>query len=238
MTPGLKLGLGAVAVLFLTVALVRSCGIAEPIVIPDWADSLRAAHAQYRQDSIQIAADLHRQASLSDSLRRAADSWRQRALVRPTRPAPNTGTIVPDSGSPDTNPDNVSGNPGSPVTHTSADSIVWLTAQIDSLWAALDASDSAYASLEAAFTAQKQATAAALAGWDRAIKDGDRAIEVGHRAISDLTARLRKARRGCRVLGLLPCPELALTGGVTTLGGAVGMGATLGVSIPIKLGGS
>jgi len=109
---------------------------------------------------------------------------------------------------------------------------------VDSLWAALDASDSAYASLDRAYTAQKQATAAALAGWAAADSSLSRERNIANLAITDLTARLRKAQRGCRVLGLLPCPELALTGGATTLGGDFGMGATLGVSIPIKLGGS
>jgi len=215
MTPGLKLGLGAVAVLFLTVALLRSCGIAEPIVIPDWADSVRAVREASRRerDSLHHVVDANKM--VADSAKRAAESWRQRALVRPARPAPNTGTTVPDSGT-----------------------VALLVAQNDSLWAALDASDSAYASLETAYTAQKQATAAAMAGWAAADSALTQQGLVAQRAINSLTVALNKARRGCRVLGLLPCPELALTGGVTTLGGAVGMGATLGVSIPIKLGGS
>lgn len=219
MTPGFNLGLGAAAVLLVTALLVRSCDLAPPIVIPDWADSLRAVRTAYQIENAAHRADVARERAVSDSVKREADSWRQRALVRPARP-PRPGTIPPDS--------------GTPIMVQN----VQLLAQNDSLWAALDASDSAYASLDRAYTAQKQATAAALAGWAAADSAMGAERLITDRAIKDLTARLRKAQRGCRVLGLLPCPELALTGGATTLGGAVGVGATLGVSIPIKLGGS
>ena len=218
MTLPWKLGLGAVAVLLLTVALLRSCDLAPPIVIPDWADSLRAAHAQYRRDSIQIAAHLHRARAEADSAKRAADSWRQRALVRPARP-PRPGTIPPDSGT---------------LTQTNADSIVWLTAQVDSLWAALDASDSAYASLESAYFAEQRRSAAALAGWAAADSNAARQGIIADRAISDLTTRLRKAQRGCRVLGLLPCPALSAGYGATLANGQVRVGPTVGITVAVR----
>jgi hypothetical protein len=57
-----------------------------------------------------------------------------------------------------------------------------------------------------------------------------------HKAAYSKVARdLAKARRGCRVLGLLPCPQVSAGYGVTLAGGAVHAGPTLSVSIPVRL---
>ena len=111
---------------------------------------------------------------------------------------------------------------------------VILSAQNDSLWAALDASDSAYANLNTAFTAQREATAAALAGWALADSTLARHDKIANLAITDLTGRLKKAQRGCRVLGLLPCPTAYVGAGATISGGSVSTGLQVGVGIPVR----
>jgi hypothetical protein len=229
-----KLGLGAVAFVLIAAGLVKSCGFTEPLVIPDWADSLRAAHVQYSADSAHIATDLYTERVKSDSLSRVAETWRQRASIRPARP-PRLGTIPPHSGT-DTALVNTGVRPDSSgFTGDSAAYIGHLRAVNDSLWTALDASDSAYSNLVLAYSEQRQATAAAMAGWAAADTALVRERLIADRAIKSLTSEISRARRGCRVLGLLPCVQPHIGFGASLVGGKVVLAPQIGLSIPLRL---
>ncbi len=219
----LRIGIVAVAVLLVMAWVARTCGYGEPLVIPDWADSLGAVRAQYTEDTEALRADLALMRQEADSAKRDAEAWRRRSLAnRPTRPqtkpTDSLSLVYPDS---------VSGL------------VSGLQAQNDSLWAALDASDSAYQSLSTAFDAQKQATAAALAWKDIEAARADSTEAVATRAIGDLTDRLTKAQRGCRVpiLSFISCPEATGGYGAVLSDGQVHHGPGIQVGFEIKLGG-
>lgn len=225
MTGGLKLGLAAVAGLLVMVALFRSCVVPEPLVVPDWADSLRAVQQEYQRerDSLHLVVDANRM--VADSAKRTSETWRLRSLAtRPTRPVPNLGTNVPNSGT----HNNVD------VIPDSASVIAHLQAVNDSLWTAIEAADSAYSTLDRAYHEQRQATAAALAWKDLEAARADSTEAVASLAITDLTGRLQKAQRGCRVLGLLPCPTLSVGYGATLANGKILTGPTVGISVPMR----
>lgn len=217
-----KVGLAAVLFLFAAVALFRACGFAEPLVIPNWADSLRVVRTAYQIENAAHRAEVARVQAVADSAKRTSEAWRLRSLaVRPTRP-PRVGTTVPDSGS-------------------TREELVQIVATIayktDSLWAALDAADSAYATLDSAFRSQRQATAAALAGWAAADSSLAQHDKLANLAITDLTARLKKAQRGCRVFWVVSCPEIAGGYGAVLSNGQVHHGPGVQVGFKIKLGG-
>ena len=224
----LKVFVWAVIGLIVVALGFKTCTNMVPIEIPDFqarytADSTRLAE-KYSRDSMQIANDLHRAQAEADSQASRADYWQRRSLsARPNRPPsggipPTSGTIPPDSGT-QTKP---------------TDSLSSVYAQNDSLWSALDAADSAYANISIAFQSQREATAAALSGWAAADSNAARQALIAGRAIHQLTAALHKVQRGCRVLGLLPCPTITAGYGAMLVNGQVRVGPTVGVSIPLK----
>lgn len=54
-------------------------------------------------------------------------------------------------------------------------------------------------------------------------------------AYSSLARDLARARRGCRLLGLLPCPSVQAGWGATLTGGQVRTGPVLAVTIPVRV---
>lgn len=208
---GFRLGIAAVAVLLLTALLVRFCG---PDVgeIPDWADSLRVVRTAYQIENAAHRAEVARVQAVADSAKQTSETWRLRSMaVRPARVRVDT---LPDS-----------------------TAVVLLVAENDSLRSALDAADSAYADLGRAFTAQRQATAAALAGWAAADSSLAQHDKLANLAITDLTARLKKAQRGCRVFWVVSCPEITGGYGAVLSNGQVHHGPGVQVGFKIKLGG-
>lgn len=203
-------------VIFVMVGVFRSFVVPAPIIIPNWPDSLANLRDNYTMDSTYW-----KERHEADSLR--AETWKEEAerlhrrslSSRPARP-PRVGAIPPDSGMADSVANNL------------------LIAQNDSLWTALDAGDSAYTALDSALTAQREATAAALSGWAAADSALLRERNTAQTAIRDLTGRLRKARRGSRLFGLLPLPSLYVGLGATMeRGGRVVTGPTVGVGVRV-----
>lgn len=121
-----------------------------------------------------------------------------------------------------------------PVFYTNADSVPMvpkadydsLAAEADSLWSAVRADSVAYA----AQADRIRADSAAYATLTTLRAEENR---IHSTANSTLRGALAKARRGCRVLGLLPCPEISAGYGATLTGGQVRTGPVLAVTIPV-----
>lgn len=217
-----KMGVGAVFVLFAVVLLTRACTPDQSPVLNDtrWRDSLRLRELAWEQDSTARAAQIHETEARADSLRRVAvaGEGRYRRLARwaDSLSRIGAGNFNSDSG-----------------MQGSFDSVV-PRAAYDSLWSAYETADSTVQVLHGAIN--EYIHAASLYASQAVAAEGrlsqDRATYEGR--IADLTAALRKQTRGCRVVGLIPCPQLSVGYGAMLTGGQVRVGPAVTVSFPLK----
>lgn len=186
--------------------LLRSCVTPAPLPDPTQAirDSAQRAHAA---DSVRWATQREALTGTVQRLEAQRDSLK--AARRPVRVVfvPTLDTLAPGA-----KPDSVPYVPQSDylaLAHelSIADTVIATQAAI------IRADSAAYARL----------------GAIRAFEDST------HKAAYNKLARdLAKARRGCRVLGLLPCPSVTIGYGATVAAGTIHVGPQVGVAIPVR----
>ena len=185
-----------------------------PVPAPNYADSLAAARTRYAADSAAWQVTVAGLARVADSALRHSRTAKAEAERLRARRVVQTP----------------------PVFYTNADSVPMvpkadydsLAAEADSLWSAVRADSVAYA----AQADRIRADSAAYATLTTLRAEENR---IHSTANSTLRGALAKARRGCRVLGLLPCPEISAGYGATLTGGQVRTGPVLAVTIPVRL---
>ena len=202
-------GVGVVVLLLAAGFIGTSC---PPPPSPVTADSLAAARATFAADTARAWGAARRAQAVADSALRVSQTaqaeaarLRTRRITQPVRVA-YTSDSVPM------------------VPKANYDS---LAAEADSLWSVVRADSVALTTQSARIAADSSAYASlrAILGHERA--------QYGH-AIAGLQREVAQARRGCRVLGLLPCPEVSAGWGATLTGGQVRTGPVLAVTLPVR----
>lgn len=206
----------SVTALFLVAGLQRWCGPDPAPVLSDtrWRDSLRARELAWELDSALRATEIAATERRADSLVGVAGAAERRSR-RLARWADSVAGAPPDAG-----PD---------LPEATVPRVAY-----DSLWVAYETLDSANAALYG--SVREYVEAASLYASQAVAATGryDWAVHTYEARIETLEGALRRQARGCRVLGLLPCPQLHVGYGLTLAGGAVRPGLQVGVSIPIR----
>ena len=217
-----------------TLLLSRACTPDPSPVLADtrWRDSLRQRELDFEVDSAARVSEAQALTARADSAVRKANNSeaRYRRLARwadsvarngGTAPrgadssggAPIVGTNAPDSGTP--NPATV------PL------------AAYDSLYGAYETADSMVQVLHGAVRDYVQAASLYASQAVAATGRYDWAVHTMGARIETLEGALRRQAKGCRVLGLLPCPTIAVGAGLTLAGGSIHAGPTVAVVIPL-----
>lgn len=214
---GWRLGVAAVLVLVAGAAVLRSCGTFDPLPpLPDYRDSLAVARATFAADTARAWGEARRQALIADSAIQVSRTAKaEAARLRGRRGVPIPVTYVPTPGTPDST---------LMVPKVDYDSLV---AEADSLWSVVRADSVAYA-------AQAERIAADSVAYVALSRLHANVGQIQQRQITDLQRDLARARRGCRLLGLLPCPEISAGWGATLTGGVVRTGPVLAVTLPVR----
>lgn len=225
-TVGWRLGLLAVLGLFVTAGLVRSCGVMDPIELPNYSDSLATLRAQYAADSAALRVRIRDLESRADSavrvsrtanasasrLRRVADS------LRVTR----TGTLA------DTSPLLLDARTPLVAAYKLA------VAEADTLRVGLDSSLAATARVTYAYRQSVEAAALLNSGWIRAEGQLSQERALFGEEREAWRGTVAKLKRGCRMLAVLPCMQVSVGYGAMLTAGEVRVGPTVAVSIPIR----
>ena len=204
----------------LTALLSRACTPDPSPVLNDtrWRDSLHAREVAWEVDSAVRVASAEAATARADSAVRVARAGeaRYRRLARwadsVAHAVPDTGTSVPDSG-----------------TATTVPLVAY-----DSLYSAYETADSMNAVLHGAVREYVQAASLYASQAVAATGRYDWAVQTLGARIETLEGALRRQAKGCRVLGLLPCPTLYVGAGLTVAGGQVHAGPSVGLAIPIR----
>ena len=208
---GWRLALVGVVLLLLAAGFIGTA--CPPAPQPADADSLASARHQYAADSAAWRVTVARLQAVADSALRVsrtakaeAARLRTRRVSQPVRVAYTSDSTLM-------------------VPKVDYDS---LAAEADSLWSVVRADSVALAAQSARMAADSSAYAnlRALLGHER--------TQYGH-ALTTLQRDLARARRGCRVLGLLPCPAISAGYGVTLTGGQLRTGPVLAVTLPVRV---
>lgn len=213
---GWRLALWGVVALLLGAAFLGTFRPMEPLEFPDYADSLAQARHRYAADSAAWRVTVAGLERVADSALRVSQTAKaEAARLRARRGVPIPVTYVPTPGTPDSTP---------MVPKSDLDS---LAAEADSLWSVVRADSVAYAAQAERIRADSSAYAALAS-----LRAEENRIHKAEN--STLRGALAKARRGCRVLGLLPCPEISAGYGATLAGGQVRTGPVMAITIPVR----
>lgn len=221
--------LGIVAVLLGATVLFRwATGPLEPL--PDPTQAVRdSAQRVYAADSVRWAVTVQNLTRVYTTLQRERDSLRAHrpaprvVYVRDSRMANDTTVPTPGANVPETGTPN---NPSSGAGLSDSTPYVPLAAYT-ALERELSIADTVIET-QAAIIRADSAAYARLASL-RAFEDS-----THKSAFTKLAADLSRARRGCRVLGLLPCPTITVGYGAALAPGLV-TGPAVVVGFPIKL---
>lgn len=207
---GWRLALVGVVVLLLAAGFIgTSC---PPPPAPVTADSLAAARAGFAADTARAWGEARRQALRADSAIQVSRTAKAEAdrLRRVRKEKPPTISYGTDS------------TPMVPKVDYDS-----LAAEADSLWSVVRADS-------VALTATYDRIRADSTAYARLASLREREAAIHTSAYNDLRDRLARARRGCRVLGLLPCPSIQAGWGATLTGGQVRTGPVVAVTIPVR----
>lgn len=210
----------ALAVVVVLLA-ARACRPDPNPVLTDtrWRDALRDSTLVWEQRDAATRQEAAAASARADSAVRVASAGetRYRRLARwadsvARAGVPNSGRIVPDSGTP---------NP-----------TVSLVAY-DSLYSAYETADSMNHVLHGAVRDYVQAASLYASQAVQATGRYDWAVHTYGERIRVLETALRREARGCRVLGLIPCPTVAVGYGAMLTAGELRAGPVVSVSIPL-----
>ena len=213
---GWRLALWSVVALLLGAAFLGTFRPMEPLAFPDYADSLAQARQRYAADSAAWRVTVAGLERVADSALRVSQTAKAEAeRLRALRGVPVPVTYVPKMGTSDSTP---------MVSKADFDS---LAAEADSLWSVVRADSVAYAAQAERIRADSSAYArlASLRAEENRIHSAEN---------STLRGALVKARRGCRVLGLLPCPTFSAGYGATLTDGAIRTGPVVAITVPVR----
>ena len=216
---GWRLALWGVVALLVAAGFIGTA--CPPAPAPDYADSLAVVRHRYAADSAAWRVTVAGLERVADSALRVSQTAKAEAAR--LRSARRRDLIVLRA---DTT--------GFVEAPTMADTVVSLAsydslaAEADSLWSVVRADSVVIASISRRIAVDSAAYAslASLLADERTQFGNER---------SQLRKMVTKARRGCRVLGLLPCPTLSAGYGATLTGGQVRTGPVLAVTIPVRL---
>ena len=210
-----RLALVGVVLLMLAAGFIGTA--CPPAPAPDYADSLASVRHQYAADSAAWRVTVAGLQAVADSaIRVSRTANAEAARLRARRVVPIVGTLVPIPGTSDTT---------LMVPKADYDS---LAAEADSLWSVVRADSVALAARAERIAADSTAYASLAT-----LRANENAIHTA--ANRTLRRDLARARRGCRVLGLLPCPAISAGYGVTLTGGQLRTGPVLAVTLPVRL---
>lgn len=219
----------ALAVVVVLLA-ARACRPDPTPVLTDtrWRDALRDSTLVWEQRDAATRQWAESESDRADSAVRVASAGetRYRRLARwadsvARAGVPNSGRIVPDSGTPN---NSASGAPELTVPLVA----------YDSLYSAYETADSMNHVLHGAVRDYVQAASLYASQAVQATGRYDWAVHTYGERIRVLETALRREARGCRVLGLIPCPTVAVGYGAMLTAGQLRAGPVVSVSIPIR----